>query len=66
MLISFCVKPEYRSRGTLIEFGDFIKREVGRRFDCYLYNNNTRAIKFLHAIGMRIVKSNNLITLLSI
>jgi hypothetical protein len=66
ILISFCVKPEHRNKDNLEAFGYFIKREVGNHFNCYLYNNNTRAIRFLQKIGMNIVKSNNLITLLSI
>lgn len=66
VLISFCIKKEYRNKDNLIAFGEFMKREIGRHFDCYLYNKNTRAIRFLQAIGMNVVKSNNLITLLSI
>ena len=66
VLISFCVKPKYRTKDNLVAFGRFIKKEIGRRFQCYLYSNNTRAIRFLKTIGMNVVKSNNLITLLSI
>lgn len=66
VLVSFCVKPAYRDSDCLKWFGDVIKVEIGRHFKCYLYNKNTRAIKFLEKIGMKIVKSNNLITLLSI
>lgn len=65
-LISFCVKPEYRTKDNLGRFGEFIKAELGRHFICYLYNKNKRAINFLEKIGMKITRSNNLITLLSI
>lgn len=66
VLVSFCVKPAYRNREYLEWFGDIIKMEIGDHFKCYLYNKNTRAIKFLEKIGMKTVRSNNLITLLSI
>jgi hypothetical protein len=63
-LISFCVKPEHRTKENLIKFGDFIKSELGGRFKCYIYNRNTRAINFLEKIGMKKIESNNIITLL--
>lgn len=66
VLISFCVKPEFRTRDCLSFFSTAIKFELGNHFDCYLYNKNTRAISFLEKLGMKKVKSNNLITLLSI
>lgn len=65
-LISFCVKPEYRTKDNLIKFGEFIKAEVGKHFTCYLYNKNKRAINFLEKIGMTQRQSTDLITLLSI
>lgn len=66
VLVSFCVKPECRSKENLVRFGEFIKKEIGKRFDCCLYNRNTRAINFLERLGLKKIKSNNLITLLSI
>jgi hypothetical protein len=66
LLISFCVKPEFRSKENLTHFGDLIKKELGEHFECCLFNKNTRAINFLEKIGMKKQKSNNLITLLSI
>lgn len=66
VLISFCVKPEFRTREGLAFFSDAIKAELGNHFDCYLYNKNTRAISFLEKLGMKKVDSNNLITLLTI
>lgn len=64
LLLSFCVKPEYRTKENIIKFGEFIKSEMGGHFKCYLYNRNTRAINFLEKIGMKKTDSNNLITLL--
>ncbi len=66
ILISFCVKPEYRTKDNLIKFGEFIKSELGKHFTCYLYNKNKRAINFLEKIGMTQKCSTDLITLLSI
>ncbi len=66
ILISFCVKPEYRTKDNLIKFGEFIKSELGKHFTCYLYNKNKRAINFLEKIGMMQKCSNELITLLII
>lgn len=66
LLISFCVKPEYRTKDNLIKFGEFIKKIVGEHFQCYLFNKNSRAINFLKKIGMKKEVSNGLITLLTI
>lgn len=66
LLISFCVKPELRTKENLIKFGELIKFTIGKHFECFLYNKNTRGIRFLEKVGMKIKKSNNLITLLSI
>jgi hypothetical protein len=66
LLISFCVKPEYRNKETLRLFGNLIREKVGEHFKCCLFNRNTRGINFLERVGMRKEKSNELITLLSI
>lgn len=66
LLLSFCVKPEFRSKENLKNFSNFIRSEVGNNFACYLYNVNTRGISFLEKMGLKKVDSNNLITLLSI
>lgn len=66
LLISFCVKPEHRSKENLSYFGNLIKSKVGEHFKCYLFNINKRAINFLERIGMKQIDSNDLITLLSI
>jgi len=66
MLVSFCLKPEYRNWIYVSRFWDDIRDCVGNHFICYLFNKNTRAIQFLLKGGMKIKKSNDLITLLSI
>lgn len=66
MLVSFCLKPEYRNMEYIYIFWDDIRHYVGNHFICYLFNRNTRAISFLIKGGMKIKKSNDLITLLSI
>lgn len=66
LLISFCVKPEHRTKEDLSYFGNLIKSKVGEHFKCYLFNINNKAISFLQRIGMKQVDSNDLITLLSI
>lgn len=66
MLVSFCLKPEYRNKKSIESFWSEIKKHLGRRFVCYLFNRNTRAINFLLRGGMKIEKANDLITMLSI
>lgn len=66
LLISFCVKPEFRNKKALVYFGNIIKEKLGATFNCFLFNKNTRGIRFLEHIGMKKIKSNELITLLSI
>jgi len=65
-LISFCVKPEKRTKSNLKDFGDFIKKTVGKHFNCYLFLNNSRAINFLMRMGMKVNKVDNSIILLTI
>lgn len=66
LLISFCVKPAFRDKENLSDFGKFIKLLLGEHFGCYLFNVNTRGIRFLERIGMKRQDSNELITLLTI
>jgi hypothetical protein len=67
MLVSFCLKPEYRGdKVSRMYFWNVVKEEVGNHFKCFLYNRNTRAISFLTKMGMKIKESNDLITLLYI
>lgn len=66
LLISFCVKPEFRTKENLSKFGDLLKFTMGQKFECLLYNKNTRGINFLKKIGLREKKSDDLLTLLYI
>lgn len=66
LLISFCVKKKYRDKSNLSYFGNLIKSNLDRHFDCFLFTKNTKAIGFLERIGMKKEEENHLITLLSI
>lgn len=66
LLISFCVKKEFRDKCNLSYFGNLIKKTMGEHFKCYLFSKNYKAINFLERIGMKKENSNNIITLLSI
>lgn len=63
-LISFCIKPELRTKENLITFFKFIQEKVGNNFKCWLYTKNVRGINYLIKSGLKIKESNNLITLL--
>lgn len=65
-LISFCVKPEFRTKDNLKKFGEMIKEKVGKHFSCYLFTNNARAINFLMKTGLKVEKIDNSIILLTI
>lgn len=65
-LISFCLKTKYRNWIYASQFWQEIKHCLGKHFTCCLYNKNTRAMGFLLKGGMKIKKSNEFITLLSI
>src|SRR3954469_2855858 len=47
LLISFCVKPEFRTKENLRKFGEILIHTIGDRIECFLYNRNTRGINFL-------------------
>lgn len=66
LLISFCVKPIYRTKENLAYFGNLIKSKIGDHFDCFLFNRNEKGIGFLERIGMKKVMANDLVTYLSI
>lgn len=66
MLISFCLKPEFRTAPYISDFWNQIRKNLGNHFVCYLYNRNTRAMNFLLRGGMKVKKLSGLITLLSI
>lgn len=65
-LVSFCLLPQSRTTEGVGLFWRKIKDYVGNHFTCCLYSKNTRAINFLLKGGMKIKKSNELVTLLSI
>lgn len=65
-LISFCIKPEFRNKTNYLIFWNFIKKQIGKKFICWLYNKNTRGINFLVKCGMKQKRTNGLITLLSL
>lgn len=65
-LISFCLKTKYRNCIYASKFWQEIKYFLGNHFTCCLYNKNTRAIQYLLKNGMKVKKSNDSITLLSI
>jgi hypothetical protein len=66
LLISFCVKPELRTKENLKMFGDLLKFTIGNHFECFLYKKNTRGINYLKKVGLKEKKSNDLVTLLYI
>lgn len=66
LLISFCVKKECRDKSNLAYFGNLIKSKLGEHFNCFLFNKNQKSIRFLERIGMKSIKTDNLVTLLSI
>jgi hypothetical protein len=52
ILYSFGVHPDKRSEDNLRLFWEYLSNEHGDGFLCYLYSNNTRAIKWLIKNGM--------------
>jgi hypothetical protein len=52
VLYSFGVHPEKRSEDNLKLFWEYLSNEHDDGFLCYLYSNNTRAIKWLKKNGM--------------
>jgi ribosomal protein S18 acetylase RimI-like enzyme len=51
VLYSFGVHPDFRTHENLQRFWEHLTREH-EEFICYLYDNNTRAIKWLKRMGM--------------
>lgn len=62
MLISFSINTKYRTRHYLKEFYSLIKRDMNKKFVCYLFSKNVRAIKWLQKMGMKITGFHNQIT----
>lgn len=67
-LYSFAINIKFRKPEILSAWWKLVKKELGKHFECRLYVNNIRAIKFLEKCGMRIVGANhadNSVTLLN-
>jgi hypothetical protein len=62
LLISFSVSVQYRTRPYLKAFWGLVKKDLNSRFNCFLWNKNIRARKFLQKMGMEVIKVDNLIT----
>jgi hypothetical protein len=62
MLISFSINTKYRTRHYLKEFYSLIKKDMNKRFVCYLFSKNIRAIKWLQKMGMKVTGFHNIIT----
>jgi hypothetical protein len=62
LLISFCLRTEYRTRNYLKAFFKLIKKDLGNKFLCRLWSRNIRAIKWLIKNKMEIVEDTNNIT----
>jgi N-acetylglutamate synthase-like GNAT family acetyltransferase len=52
ILYSFGVHPDNRDKDNLKLFWEYLENEHDDGFLCYLYSNNTRAIKWLKKNGM--------------
>lgn len=66
LLVSFGLNINNRSPRGLQKFWEEIVSNLGNRFGCFLWSNNTRAIKWLKRMGMQVVESNNSITRLQL
>jgi hypothetical protein len=67
-LFSFAINIKYRKKDILVEWWQTVKKELGEYFDCNLFLNNTRAIKFLQKQGMKIFgikREHNFVKLLN-
>jgi len=62
LLISFALACAYRTRSFLRKFFALIKSDFQGCFMCYLWNKNTRGIKWLIKNGMTMIDQDNQIT----
>lgn len=62
LLISFALACAYRTRSYLRKFFSLIKEDFKGCFMCYLWNKNTRGIKWLMKNGMEMIDQDNKIT----
>jgi hypothetical protein len=66
LLVSFGVNINSRNKERLSEFWDLICKSIGDDFNCFLWYKNSRGIKWLQKMGMKIEDTiaieNNFIT----
>lgn len=62
LLISFCLRTEYRTRSYLKAFFKLIKKDLGNKFLCRLWSKNKRAIKWLIKNKLEILEDKDNIT----
>lgn len=54
VLVSFCINKNYRNASTSKRmFNNIVKKFLGQPFVTYMWERNTRAIKWLEKCGMR-------------
>lgn len=58
-LYSFAIGIKYRTKEILIMWWTSLKRDMGNNFTCALMNNNTRAINYMKARGMKILSEDD-------
>jgi len=57
-LFSFGIAMNFRTKEILTSWFDSVKKVLGDMFTTELYDNNTRAIKFLQKQGMKVALHN--------
>lgn len=58
-LYSFCINIKYRKKEILLHWWDKIQKLMPKKFGCYLYKKNERAIEFLKKNRMKVIDENN-------
>jgi hypothetical protein len=59
LLISFSLASQYRTRGHLREFFGMIRKDLGKKFVCRLWNKNIRAIKWLLKNDLEVIEDKD-------
>lgn len=59
LLISFSLSSQYRTRGYLREFFGMIRKDLGKKFVCRLWNKNIRAIKWLLKNDLEVIEDKD-------
>lgn len=57
-LYSFAISVKYRKKEILEKWWDALKTVLGDKFTCGLMSNNTRAIAYMKARGMKVIFEN--------